>query len=126
MKKLSVILVVLVFLTFANVSLTQASIESAQTISSVVLIQAYFSETEGVSGSGFFISSDGFILTNSHVVINEETKEPSSEIYICTVEDEYSQPVCKYMAAVVSYDTTLDLALLVIAGEINESGELVQ
>ena len=58
-----------------------------------------------VSGSGFFVSSDGYILTNRHVVESDEGYE------ITTHEGE------TYQAEVVSRDIARDLAFLKIEGD---------
>ncbi len=59
---------------------------------------------ESMSGSGFFISSDGYILTNRHVV------EGSDSYEITTHDGEI------YEAEVISRDPTRDLAFLKVDG----------
>lgn len=70
---------------------------------------AYFGEnlfaSQVTAGSGFFISSDGYILTNRHVVANEEAE------YFVNVEGEKKLP-----AEVVYRHPTNDLAILKIEG----------
>jgi len=56
-------------------------------------------------GSGFLISSDGYILTNEHVVHN------ASEIIVTDTEGE------QYQAKCVGEDKTYDVALLKIKGD---------
>ena len=58
------------------------------------------------------MSIDGLVLTNAHVVLNEKTGEPYDEIYICIIEDEYSSPICAFLASVFAYDADIDLAIL--------------
>ncbi len=60
---------------------------------------------DSVSGSGFFISSDGYILTNRHVVQDNGSYE------IITYQGE------RYEAEVVSRDLVRDLAFLKVDGE---------
>ncbi|KAK3584125.1 hypothetical protein CHS0354_035205 [Potamilus streckersoni] len=55
-------------------------------------------------GSGFFISSDGYIITNNHVV------EGADKIQILTVEQK------RYDAKVIGTDPRTDLALIKIEG----------
>ncbi|MBI2475066.1 trypsin-like peptidase domain-containing protein [Candidatus Uhrbacteria bacterium] len=60
-------------------------------------------EKEVGGGSGFFISSDGYIATNAHVVSDEQAQ------YTVFTNDE-----TKYEAKVVAIDDVLDIALLKI------------
>ncbi|MFI3325641.1 MAG: trypsin-like peptidase domain-containing protein [Clostridia bacterium] len=73
---------------------------------STVTITAYVLQTDGSyeegSGSGIIITSDGFILTNSHVV-NDST----STYAVITTSDGQD-----YEAVVVGYDKATDLAVL--------------
>ncbi len=70
-------------------------------------------------GSGFIISSDGFILTNKHVVV-----DPKADYTIMTSEGK------KYSAKVVARDPINDVAILKIEGgnlpciELGESSNL--
>jgi len=65
---------------------------------------------DGVLGSGFFISEDGYIITNHHVIndLVDKKYEGFSRLYIKLAED----PDTKIPAKVVGYDSALDLALL--------------
>ena len=56
-----------------------------------------------VGGTGFFISSDGYLITNNHIVENAE------KITIYTLQDN------EYKAEVVGTDAPTDVALLKIA-----------
>ena len=58
--------------------------------------------TESSSGTGIFVTSDGFILTNSHVVGNTK-----SALVMITTHDG-----SEYPAVVVGLDKTTDLAIL--------------
>lgn len=57
-------------------------------------------------GSGFLVSADGYVVTNRHVVADEE-----AEYTVFTNDGE------KHSAAVVAQDSALDLALLKIEGD---------
>lgn len=61
-----------------------------------------FSEQEAGSGSGIIISSDGYIVTNSHVI------EGASAIYVVLNNGE------NYSARVVGMDTKTDIAVIKI------------
>jgi len=89
------------------------ALNSTQTITSVVKILAT-DETrqDGFTGSGFLMSIDGLVLTNAHVILNETTGEPMDKIYICLIPDEYSSPICSFLASVLAYDADIDLAIL--------------
>lgn len=65
---------------------------------------------DSVLGSGFFITSDGYLITNYHVISDmvEKKYEGYSRLYIKLAED----PETRIPAKVVGYDATLDLALL--------------
>ena len=63
-----------------------------------------------IIGSGFFIDSRGYLITNHHVIdsmVNPKY-EGYSRLYIKTLDD----PDTKIPAKVIGYDQTLDLALL--------------
>ena len=76
-------------------------------VDSVVMIYAmlsggaYGQQTSGYStGSGFIISADGYVVTNYHVV------EGASQISFTTTDEK------EYVATLVGYDSTNDIALL--------------
>lgn len=63
-----------------------------------------------VIGSGFFISKDGYLITNNHViadVVNPKTKK-STRLYVKLASDNDT----RIPAKVIGYDANLDLALL--------------
>lgn len=72
------------------------------TVSVMAEIPLTQGETESSSGTGIFITSDGFIVTNSHVIGNTK----SSLVTITTHDGE------EYPAIVVGFDKTTDLAIL--------------
>lgn len=84
----------------------------ARNVSSVVAISCQADMTVGgqtvrstLSGSGFILSEDGYIVTNYHVVENVQS------VTVTTQSDD------SYEAAVVGHDSTADMALLKIEAE---------
>lgn len=72
------------------------------TVGIVATIPLADGSTEDSGGTGMFISADGYILTNSHVIGNTK----GSGIKITTHDGQ------EYPAVVVSFDKTTDLAIL--------------
>ena len=92
-------------------SLTPAQVY-AMNVNSVVAISAtvqtgyYGQTTEGSSsGSGFILTSDGYVVTNYHVV------EGASLVSVITHQG------VEYSASVVGYDSTNDVAVLKVEAE---------
>src|SRR5574344_530159 len=65
---------------------------------------------DSVLGSGFFISKDGYIVTNNHVISDcvNPKYEGYTRLYVKLSED----PDTRIPARVVGYDEVLDLALI--------------
>lgn len=68
-----------------------------------------YSTSSAVSGSGFIISEDGYILTNFHVI--EEAAKGGYEISILTHDGS------EYIASIVGYEADNDVAVLKIEAE---------
>lgn len=66
--------------------------------------------TDAVLGSGFFISRDGYIITNHHVIADMVDKKSQgySRLYVKLAED----PDTRIPAKVIGWDSLLDLALI--------------
>ena len=84
---------------------------AAKASPSVVTIQVSSSSASG-SGSGVILSSDGYIVTNNHVV----TLDGATKSTTLQVEDSHGQ---LYTAQVVGTDPTVDLAVLKVDGVSN-------
>ncbi len=80
-------------------------------ISSEITYTNFFgmSSSAAVSGSGFILTADGYILTNYHVI--ETAYESKADITVMTHDG------TKYTASVVGYEQENDIAVLKIEGE---------
>ena len=116
------------FFVFASTAFA-STINYRETIPSIVRLDVVDSEGNYQWGTGFFISSDSFILTNYHVVEDVALSAPADYIDICVIPDEYKAPECKYSGRVLAYDKDRDLALLMpgyaIDKDGNESGSYI-
>ena len=80
-------------------------------ITTEITYKNYFGYTtsSAVSGSGFIISADGYILTNYHVI--EDAAKGGYEISVLTHEGS------EYIASIVGYEAENDVAVLKIEAE---------
>jgi serine protease Do len=91
-----------------------------ETSKAVVLIAAFeLGDNDASTGSGSIIQSDGLVLTNAHVVFNQQRNSPYSEIRIFLKPDRVTGNMKndtsrKVKARLVQYSNELDLALLKI------------
>jgi len=63
--------------------------------------------TQG-AGSGVIISTDGYIITNTHVILNSDSSAVADSITVRLTDG------TEYAASVVSYDVDMDVAILKI------------
>ena len=90
---------------------TWVSAASAKALPSVVTIQVGDSSSGG-SGSGVFLTADGYILTNTHVVtLDGQTTNPTVEVQT------YDKKT--YAAKIVGTDPKNDLAVIKVDGVTN-------
>lgn len=66
------------------------------------------------SGSGTVISPDGLVVTNHHVIFDENEFKPLDAFEVCITFDVQKKPVCDYTARLVDFDKDMDIALLKI------------
>jgi S1-C subfamily serine protease len=84
----------------------------------VVQIEALDSLGDPVwTGSGTFISSDGLILTNGHVVDDRAGEYDSLAVATTTETDE--PPESKYLTEIVAVDYALDLAIVQVTSDLD-------
>jgi len=74
---------------------------------------------ETASGTGMFISKDGYVLTNAHLVTNMITGEKSQKVQVGTAVRDY------FDATIVGVDMVRDLALLKIKSKPNQTFNFV-
>lgn len=108
------------FVSFFSQS-TLAFTPSSQQLASVVQIfsQLHWEDDNtyenDIFGSGFFIDTDGTIMTNAHVVLRD-TYEPYDRYVICLTPQNISIPDCRYIAKLLIADDDKDIALLRLTG----------
>ena len=102
----------------------------------VVMVMGYADGgRKGSGGTGSIIQSDGFVLTNAHVAIEEQTGKPFARLSVflkpARVTGESKSDLSRMVRAkVVAYSQPLDLALLKLDGvtellpvvDVSESG----
>ncbi len=66
------------------------------------------------SGSGTVISKNGLIVTNNHVIFDDNEQRPLDAFEVCITFDVKEEPVCKYTARLMANDEDLDVAILKI------------
>ncbi|MBN2306803.1 S-layer homology domain-containing protein [Candidatus Peregrinibacteria bacterium] len=103
---------------FGTIVLPNPSL-AADSFSPTVLIISfrYFlnGEIEAVSaGTGTIISTDGDILTNAHVIYDDDLNRPWDAFAICVSQNMEDEPKCQFTASLKRYDEKIDLALLTI------------
>ncbi len=91
---------------------------------SVCTVLSYYYTTSYGGGSGIILSEDGYIVTNAHVVIDEEKGKLDITVKVMGRNEEYP-------AKIIGYDEKSDIALLkiettgLVAAEIGNSNALV-
>ena len=85
---------------------------------------------QAAGGSGSVLTSDGYILTNRHVVVDVDgtgelfNRDGQAAIAINNANNLHSLPTFTYLAQVVRDDADLDLAILKIVKPLNKKGNL--
>ena len=72
---------------------------------------AWYPYTTGGAGSGVILSEDGYIVTNAHVILDENMQNPADAVTVRLTNGE------EYEAKVIAYDTDEDIAVLKIEAE---------
>jgi len=97
--------------------LTPKQIYQLKSAGVVLIIATDGAGTKTMVGSGSIISKDGLIITNYHVIQNEDTKQPFKQIHIFLKPEKVTGDSKKdlsnhYFAEVSKFSNSLDLALL--------------
>ena len=103
----------------------EQNVNAVVAITSTTTSTNYFGQASSTasSGSGFIITSDGYVVTNAHVVVDDEIAADSIEVVLTDGES--------YAAELIGYDSDNDVALLKIEASglstvtIGDSDELV-
>jgi|GEM_PF-826126 len=69
---------------------------------------AWFQYTTGGAGSGVILTEDGYIITNAHVILDQNMQNPADTVTVRLTDG------TEYKAEVKSYDTDEDIAVLKI------------
>ena len=104
------LVIVMIMVCLAGVFMTSANrpeLVFEENINKVVEIKVADDESTYGYATGFFVDKNGTIITNKHVVINSETKQPYKKILVATAtEEEFIQ------AEVVKVSETDDIAMI--------------
>jgi serine protease Do len=69
-------------------------------------------------GSGSFIGREGIILTNNHVVVNEQTNQLCPVLRISMMKNEDQPPEPRYVGRVIARLPNVDLALVQVSSDL--------
>ena len=69
-------------------------------------------------GSGSFIGREGIILTNNHVVMDEDTNKPCPVLRISVMKNEDQPPEPRYIAKIIITSAAVDLAIVQIVSDL--------
>ncbi len=114
LKKIGLFLLSLLFIAPAYADSVEVDFSSMNPTVKITSYKTTFTDQVVAygSGSGTVISSDGYLLTNHHVIFDEENFKPLDAFEVCITFDFKQKPECQYTAQLVSYDADLDIALL--------------
>ena len=84
----------------------------------VVEVRARFSTSDGATGqglgTGFLVSTDGYLLTNAHVVTNDQGQDASSVVVVFRTPSGANPSDARVPATIVGSDLGSDIAVLKI------------
>jgi S1-C subfamily serine protease len=84
----------------------------------VVEVRAGFSASDGATGqglgTGFLVSEDGYLLTNAHVVTNDQGQDASSVVVVFRTPSGANPSDARVPATIVGSDLSSDIAVLKI------------
>lgn len=113
MKRITAGTIILILLTVLIGATQQADLSDIQ--SPVVQIAAFYLDEVKINyttGSGSVIHPEGVILTNFHVIFDQESKQMADLLFILVTEQIGDPPMPQFVATFLLGDPKLDLALI--------------
>jgi len=94
-----------------NISLAS---DSVHTTVQILGFRQYLNGTVELksAGSGTIINSDGDVLTNAHVVFDDDKNKPYDAFSVCVIEKLEDVTECRFTATLKRFDEKIDLAVL--------------
>jgi S-layer homology domain len=118
MKKIFIFIVATLILALPSGAIAASSND----IQATVQLATYDANSSFASGTGFFVSSMGTVLTNADVIWDSTTNSPREDITILTVDSESGIPKSAYTMEVWDYSKEHNLALLSPKYPVDDNG----
>ncbi len=114
LKKLPLLLLAL-FLTTGLASANEDSSQMNPTVKVTSYKKLFIDQVVAYgSGSGTVVSPDGIVITNHHVIFDDDEFKPLDGFEVCITFAVKDEPVCQYTARLIAQDKDMDIALLKI------------
>ncbi|MEK7528591.1 MAG: trypsin-like peptidase domain-containing protein [Patescibacteria group bacterium] len=117
MKKILIALSTVAILTGCGPKETKQTNNSEGVYKTIVKVTYEYNDT-AAWGSGVVIASDGLVVTNNHVISEDDYGSSLGNIGVCLTKSISAEPECNYKAELIVRNEDLDLALVkIISGE---------